>query len=155
MMEGACDMGQLCPWCQSRMPYAASVCPHCTRSIDDWNRRITEAAIPKPSPPAHTLPCHACGAWVPSHLIGDSREGDRPGICPSCHSSLDSAYWAERAQRPRRCNCGIGRCWKCHGYKGAWIGLLWWTKWVPCEICEGRGTCNACNGTFIVSPDYC
>jgi hypothetical protein len=64
------------------------------------------------------------------------------------------AYWDERAKRPRRCNCGIGRCWSCDGRKGAWRGLLWWEKWVPCEICKGSGTCNACKGTFVIQPDY-
>jgi hypothetical protein len=86
-------MGMLCPWCQSRMPAGASVCPHYTRSIEDWNRQIEEQAKPWPQPPAHTLPCNGCGAFVPEDLFGDSRKGGRPGRCPACNCSLDTAFW--------------------------------------------------------------
>lgn len=146
-------MGMPCPWCKYDMPYNADVCPHCTRSRADHLQQHFERQIPR-IPPSNTLPCHACGAWIPLQLFGDSRQGDQPGNCPACSSPLDEAVWYERAKRPRRCNCGIGRCWSCDGRKGAWRGLLWWSKWVPCEICKGSGTCNACKGTFVIQRDY-
>ena len=141
-------MGMLCPWCQSRMPYGASVCPHCTRSIEDWNRRIEERAMPRPQPPAHTLPCHGCGAFVPEHLFGHSRKGGRPGRCPACSCSLDTAYWDRRFQEGmkkwRRCGCGKGRCLPCGGSGKRAFRFLFFSIPIPCSTCEGSGRCQVC-----------
>lgn len=141
-------MGKLCPWCQSRMSYAASVCPHFTRSIEDWNQRIREAATPKPLPPSHTLPCHGCGAFVPMDLFGDSRVGDRPGRCPACSCSLDTAFWDAQfdaaQKRLRKCSCGKGRCLPCGGAGNRRVKFWFLKIYVPCSACNGSGQCQVC-----------
>ena len=142
-------MTMICPWCKSGIAHNALVCPHCTRSLADWHQHMLDSVSPKRAP-AHTLPCHGCGAFVPDDLFGDSRAGDRPGRCPACSCSLDTAYWDRRAERPVACDCDRGLCRVCHGHKNLSVGLLWWKKLVPCGDCGGTGKCNWCKGTSIV-----
>ncbi len=148
-------MSMTCPWCKSNMPYNASVCPHCTRSLADWHRHMLESVRP-PQPPAHTLPCHRCGAFVPDDLFGDSRAGDQPGRCPACTCSLDTAYWDQRfvegMRRWRRCSCGDGRCLPCGGSGKRAFRLLFLSIPTHCTACQGSGRCQVCiDGEYL--PD--
>lgn len=151
-MKGAYEMSQTCPWCQSRMAHNALVCPHCTRSMAEWHQHMLESVSPK-RPPAHTLPCHGCGAFVPDDLFGDSRAGDRPGRCPACSCSLDTAYWDGRLdaamKRIRRCSCGNGRCLPCRGAGNRRVKFWFLKIYVPCSACNGSGSCQVCfNGEY-------
>jgi len=144
-------MRRQCPWCKMQMADNADVCPHCTRSTSEYWQESYERRIPK-MPQAGTLPCHACGAWIPAYLIGDSRRGDQPGFCPSCSQTCDTAYWDELLSKPRRCNCGHGTCYTCRAQGGQWVGWIWNRQWVQCQYCKGSGKCSACHGTFVIQP---
>lgn len=148
-------MSMRCPWCKSNMPHSALVCPHCTRSLADWDRHMLERANP-PQPPAHTLPCHGCGAFVPEHLFGDSRKGGRPGRCPACSCSLDTAIWDQRfvegMKKWKRCSCGKGRCLPCAGSGNRTFRFLFLSIPIPCSACQGSGRCQVClDGEYL--PD--
>ena len=149
-------MAILCPWCRSDIPYGATVCPYCTRNLADWNRHVIESFLPPPRPPAHTLPCHGCGAFVPEDLFGDSRAGGEPGRCPACNCSLDTAYWDKRFEesmkRLQKCGCGDGHCLACGGSGRRTAKFLFFPIPIPCPACRGSGSCQMCLGLKEYDP---